>query len=331
MRKLDIRALEILFGFRISKFGFYFLLLTAYCLLVTGCGKKEPCGYDIVKDRAGKIDTIVVSPDSLKTKIYSYLEPAGGLFVGNENGFTAKSFLIFEIPDTVDSCKLKLYKQEGEGSVSIYKTEIWEQDSLIWGNEPDRIIDTSIASFTAEESIFVTIDTIYLDTLFAISLESKTDSMIRFSSPCLIIYHDTLEPISPLRYGFTDTLCSQDTLFQVVTGNFIISDSIFFSFYISDSATIADATLSFAINTDSSYKYEQGGIRAKSGSYFSEFTDIIGDTLKISCKSIVQEWCGDQEHWLILEPSTSIISRTILKFETGKLNILWTMPPESRF
>ncbi len=275
--------------------------------------------------------TVCPCPDSLKT--YSYLEPAEGLFVGNEGGFTAKSFLIFEIPDTVDSCKLKLYKQEGEGSVTIYKTEIWERDSLIWCNEPDRIIDTSIASFTAEESIFVTIDTIYLDTLFAISLESEDSSMMRFSSPCLIIYHDTLEPISPLRYGFIDTsyFPLPTSNFSIVTGNFIISDSIFFSFYISDSATIADATLSFAINTDSSYKYEQGGIRAKSGSCFSEFTDIIDDTLKISCKSIVQGWCGDQEHWLILEPSTSIISRTILKFETGKLDILYTMPPKSRF
>ena len=302
---------------------------------MTGCGKKEPCGYDIVKDRAGEIDTMTVYPPPESLKIYTYFEPAGGLFVGNEEGFIAKSFLIFKI-DTIkrDSCKLKLYKEAGEaGFLNIYTTEIWEQDSLVWGNEPDRTGGESIVNFTAEESVLVVvIDTQYVvDTLLGISLESETNSMISFSSPSLIIYSDTIIEKSPLRYGFIDTLYNQDSLFQVVTGNFITSDSIFFSFYISDSATIADAILSFAISTEFSYNYKEKGIRAQSGSCFSEFTDIIDDTLKISCKSIVQEWCGDQEHWLILEPSTSIISRTILKFETGKLNILYTMPPKSRF
>ena len=294
------------------------LNLLCGCLLFTltvfGCGKKEPVGYSIIKERGGKVcDTSVVITEYKTYSIFKSTASSAYLFVGKEEGFEARSLLYFEIPDTIqvdttrftlsniDSMELTIYDVEGTGHVAVCRiAESWSKDSISWikrdtllWNTPGGDIADTIAYCTIEEDTFTValpisaIDTTNFDanavSIMLVPVVVSQDSfMLKFASknsyswPCLTLtmHKDTIDTTYQL-YPKKDAFI--DTSYYILPSELIKVET---------GSYVARCSLSFFVDLDTLAKISSAKLLMRIESIYGSMGLIATHLDTISDKTI---------------------------------------------
>lgn len=216
------------------------LLSTIYCLLISGCGKKQPIGYGVVKDREGEIRTgscEVVSWAHRDT--FAYMTTSL-LFAGKDTAkeFSAMAFIQFEFDSAVSPETLWI-TGSSSGRVDMFKVDSINIDSLTWGDRPpEREMEIlwkkpySLVRIEKDSAISIYVGKMFRDSdsVFCIGFSGDYGGILSFyASNCLLsIEEDTENTYKPDKSAYIDTsyFSLDDSLLMVQTGAYITRCSL---------------------------------------------------------------------------------------------------------
>ena len=343
-----------------------YLLLTAYCLLLVGCGKKQPIGYELIGPRAGEIK-IATAEIILPYITYSEFVNRKGvkdLFAGKENGFEAVAFVCFEFESLQTAESLRVI---GNDSGKIFICKVLDSlniDSVNWSSRPQlEIIDTM--EIKKGDTCKIGLEDWGTDTIFYVGFNGN-DKIVSFSSIKMSISGDTI-PQNPVKKTYIDTsYFSQDSipdsLAFIETGAFATSCTLYLlvsvidsistdstdtlwtkidlltdslrEVYSLDSNTINKANFQIIVDTLRSYQPDIGifaQYETEQGKVFSNTATIQEGTITLDFRAIIDRWFRKgKKLWIVMESNSPEISRVVLVPKSATLSIVYTLPPKAR-
>ncbi|MDI6839906.1 MAG: hypothetical protein QMD71_03470 [bacterium] len=209
---------------KLNFFIFHFL----FFILLSGCGKKEPIGYEIVKPREGEIRQargFVVRWNNYSE--FASMSRATELFAGEECDFKAMAFICFEFDTTLLPDSLWLLGVNS-GKVKVCKvTGLWNPDSINWSHIPDtgEIFDT--VEIKEGDTCLVYIQDSVPDSVFSIGFLPYI-GMASFKPLRLSVKEDT-NFYSPSKKVYIDTSYFTQDLPMIETGAYTTQCTLWFS------------------------------------------------------------------------------------------------------
>ncbi|MBI4721728.1 MAG: hypothetical protein HY769_01800 [Candidatus Stahlbacteria bacterium] len=342
---------------------FYFLF-SVFCL--AGCGKKQPIGYDIIAPRAGEIKIATAEIISPYITYSEFVNRKGvkDLFAGKESSFEAIAFVHFKF-ESLQTAESLLVIGNDSGDIFVCKVlDSLDIDSVNWSSRPQlEVIDT--LEIKMGDTCKVGIEGWGEDTTFNIGFMGS-DKIVSFNSIRMSINGDSI-PQGPVNFTYIDTsYLSQDSipdsLTFIETGAFAtkctlylavsvidsvspdsadtvwvkidsLTDSLREAFSL-DSNTINKANFQIIVDTLRSYQWNIGifaQYETEQGKVLSNTATIQNGTLALDFKPIIDRWFRKGKRlWIVMESSSSEISRVVLVPKLATLSIVYTLPPKAR-
>lgn len=308
----------------------YSLLASSYLLFISGCGKKEPIGYDIIQLREGEIKVAKVKIAPLMGVHSEFATPKKSpyLFAGREAGFDAIAFIYFKF-DSFKTPESLWVVGRTSGILQMYKImDSLDMDSVNWSSRPELQYFSNFEVGEAETSV------VYMkewgaDTLFYIAFgdtSSLTTGMVSFDPLWIKLENDTF-PYRPMKRIYIDTSYFSrdsipDSLIYIETGAFVTQCTLYMKLYLIDSVSsdftdtawiqidyltdslrkiyaLDRATINraeFQILIDTSYSYRSKGIEIlaqyeiEDEKTFSPVSKVTEDSLTLFINSLVEKW-----------------------------------------